>query len=281
MPRTILRRLLVISILVLSGCKLAVINVEGGEVQSTGSGICIAGTVCLIGVADTNFSETFTAVPDEGWYFHKWNQGGRFLCGNSLNPDCRLSFEGLQGEENIEAIVASSEVFYLMPVFKRQRNVILVNGKEWLQPSLIKGLSWNEINEVCPEGTCSGTLNGYDMNGWTWASVDDIYALFNFYFGADVLGPDQDIYRKFDFKWVPAFFGDGWIETAMDQPSGVRALEGWLRDSYADGSASIVFFVHAPGPGADISYKNDRISFGLDEDVRKLPDRGAWFYRTL
>jgi len=275
-----IKLLFFLSVLLLSGCKLAVINVEGGEVQSTGSGTCVAGTVCLIDVADTNFSETFTAVPDEGWYFHKWNQGGRFFCGNSFNPECSLSFEGLQGEENVESLVASSEVFYLMPVFKRQQDIISVNDKEWLQPSLFRGLSWNEINEVCPAGICSGVLNGYDMNGWTWASVDDIYALFNYYIGTDLLGPAQDSYREFDFEWAPAFFSDGWVDTDMDDRFEIRALEGWLRNLYDDNSASIVFFIHVPGPGVDISYKNDRIEFGYDEVVRKIPDRGAWFYRT-
>lgn len=177
----------------LAGCKLAVINVEGGEVQSIGSGTCAAGTVCMINVADTTFSEAFAAVPDEGWYFHKWNTGGRFLCGNSSNPECRLSFEGLQGQEEIEALVASSEVFYLMPVFRNypratlvegQLRVIAVDGKkwEWLHPKEFLGYSYDQIAAVCPlpSGKCSGLLkdSDVDLKGYFWASEDDIVSLF-------------------------------------------------------------------------------------------------------
>ena len=51
------------AVFVLQACKLAVIVVEGGEVQSTGSGICVASTICIVDVNGANFSETFTAVP--------------------------------------------------------------------------------------------------------------------------------------------------------------------------------------------------------------------------
>jgi hypothetical protein len=59
----------------ITGCKLAVIVVEGGEVQSTGSGTCVASAICIVDVSDSYFSETFSAVPDPGWYFQKWNAG--------------------------------------------------------------------------------------------------------------------------------------------------------------------------------------------------------------
>jgi len=186
-----IKLLFFLSVLLVSGCKLAVINVEGGEVQSTGSGTCVAGTVCLVDVADTNFSETFTAVPDEGWYFHKWNQGGRFFCGNSFNPECSLSFEGLQGEEKIETLVASSEVFYLMPVFRPiepddvvvEGRTVIVDGREWLQPVDFIGYSYDEVKRVCPEGACSGTLprSTKDLTGYFWASKSDVELLFQSY----------------------------------------------------------------------------------------------------
>lgn len=37
-------------------CKVAVIVVAGGEVQSIVSGTCLAGDVCIVEVNDTNFS---------------------------------------------------------------------------------------------------------------------------------------------------------------------------------------------------------------------------------
>lgn len=51
-------------------CKVAVIVVAGGEVQSIVSGTCLAGDVCIVEVNDTNFSESFTAVPNPGWQLY-------------------------------------------------------------------------------------------------------------------------------------------------------------------------------------------------------------------
>ena len=57
MMKKTLKFLLLISIAaLLAGCKLAVIVVEGGEVQSTGSGICVASTICIVDVNGANFS---------------------------------------------------------------------------------------------------------------------------------------------------------------------------------------------------------------------------------
>ncbi len=174
--------LLAILVGIMAGCKLAVIVVEGGEVQSDGSGTCVSSAICVVDVSDPYFSETFKAVPDEGWYFEKWNSGDSFFCGGSPDPNCTLSFEGQEESKAVEDMVASSEVFFLMPVFRPYpEDIITVNGNEWLQPALFTNLSWNDINAVCPAGVCSGELNGYDMTGWTWASIDDVNALFNSY----------------------------------------------------------------------------------------------------
>ena len=122
-------RLFLLSITALmAGCRLAVIVVEGGEVESFDAGICMAGDICIVEVADTNFSKTFTAVPATGWYFKKWSSGGRFFCGGSTNPRCVLSFEGLKGSKGAQDMVASSEVFYLMPIFTTDPGAIKVEN---------------------------------------------------------------------------------------------------------------------------------------------------------
>jgi hypothetical protein len=54
-------------------------------------------------------------------------------------------------------------------------NTVIVGDKEWAQVDLFYGLSWNEINGVCPNGICgSGILNSYDMTGWTWATASQV-----------------------------------------------------------------------------------------------------------
>jgi hypothetical protein len=114
-----------IAFLFISGCKVAVILVEGGEVQSAGSGTCqvavagTTGTVCIHEVSDTNYSETFEAVPGSGWQFVKWNSGDGFLCKDSTSPVCVVDNTGLAGISVIDAIVASDATLYIMPIFQR------------------------------------------------------------------------------------------------------------------------------------------------------------------
>jgi hypothetical protein len=166
---------------VVAGCKIAVIVVEGGEVQSVGLDTCAEGTICIVEVNDTNFSETFTAVPNPGQHFIKWNSGEGFFCGDSTNPTCVLSTVGTDGNEGMEAIIATDQTFYLMPIFGSEPDTVTVAGKEWAQVDQFSNLSWNDINAVCPAGVCSGILNGYNMTGWTWASVGEFEELISAY----------------------------------------------------------------------------------------------------
>lgn len=176
-----------------AGCKLAVIVVEGGQVQSTSSGTCLASTVCIVDVSDPNFTETFTAIPSEGWYFQKWNSGERLFCEGSADPTCALSFQGYEVNPQIQEIIESSEVFYLMPVFRQIHSdiiavdgrTVIIDGKEWLQPVDFVNYSFLEVLLLCPNRVCSGTLPGsmIDLTGFTWASSEDVQSLFNIYQG--------------------------------------------------------------------------------------------------
>jgi hypothetical protein len=184
----------------------------------------------------------FYAIPDSGWYFQKWNSGDRLFCADSTNPVCRLSLEWSVGNAVIEEAVASSETFYLMPVFKPSKDTIVVDDKEWFQPSLFQNLSWNSINVVCPKGICAGVLNGYDMSGWTWASVDDLNALFNYYIGFDALGPGpggySGNYGDPNSTWASDFYAEGWrftsrLESSPEYPEIYSYItQGWVRDDF-------------------------------------------------
>lgn len=93
-------------------------------------------------------------------------------------------------------------------------DTVIVNGVEWAQPSAFRNLSWYDVNNVCNAasgGACSGTLNGFDMGGFTWASIDDVNDLFNGLLTAasvppsDLLvGPDE--YSEFGSSWATYFF---------------------------------------------------------------------------
>ena len=111
--------LIALSLLTLSGCKLGVIVTEGGDVESA-SDIrdCAAGTVCEFEINDTNFTDAFTAVPKDGYQFVKWRGGSDFFCADQVNPTCALSNVGGAGNATIEAVVASFQLFLIMPVFE-------------------------------------------------------------------------------------------------------------------------------------------------------------------
>ncbi|MDX1735930.1 MAG: hypothetical protein R3228_16260, partial [Halioglobus sp.] len=141
----VLRNLsLVFFLVTVTGCKLAVIVVEGGEVQSVASGTCLAGAICIHEIVADDFSETFTAVPQPGWEFVRWNSGGDFFCKDSTNTSCTLSNEGTAAIPAIAAIIASEATYYIMPIFQQVSlpitDTVFADGREWAQPVLFLGV---------------------------------------------------------------------------------------------------------------------------------------------
>lgn len=101
--------------LALTGCKLAVIVGEGGSVTSlSGNNDCSGPAYCIIDIDNPAFSETFTAVPEPGYEFVKWQDGWGFQCADELSPVCSIS---VPGGAIGEAVVASFETASIRPVF--------------------------------------------------------------------------------------------------------------------------------------------------------------------
>jgi hypothetical protein len=110
---------------------------------------------------------------------------------------------------------------------------VVRDGKEWLQPVDFDGLSWDEVNAVCPApaGACAGTLNGINVTGYTWASVDDMNVLFNSYGISPPLGPGPDIYFEWPSTWAPQYFMD--FEDMTTTPPTASTF-GWTRSTVPD-----------------------------------------------
>jgi hypothetical protein len=270
----------------ITACKLAIIVVEGGEVQSTGSGTCIASAICVVDVTDPNFSETFTAIPHDGWNFIKWNSGRRFFCRDSTDPECTLSFEGYEETEAVQEMVDSAEMFYLMPIFKMPKpltETITANGKVWAQVNLFTGVEWTAIFNVCQNenDTCSGVLNGYDMAGWKWASGEDVKALFNHYIGSQEFEADGT-----DAPWATAFFEDGWLSTSSSDfaEDEVRFVDGYVSNYFSfDATVHAARLVDAIVEGEEFTHDSAttrEIPVSQEDAFNGHPTRGAWFYRT-
>lgn len=263
----------------LAGCKLAVILVEGGDVQSlSGTRNCSAGDVCVFQVNDTTFSETFTAVPAPGWRFLRWNSGGDFLCQNLTSTQCSLSNTEAAGNPLVEAIVASERTFHIMPVFEFVGDPIPISesifadGLLWAQVTPFGDLTWNEINAVCPAGDCDDGLAGFDMRGWTWASVAEVNSLFNHYIAFPALGPGPDQHIDGLFTFTPAVSNDGWEGILY---ADILAIIGYTRDAPPASCSGIGTNQNS---GQDVAATGGWSSPFTDCAGRIS---GGWFYREI
>ena len=111
--------LIVVTLLMLSGCKLEIRVPKGGTVASTdGAYLCEAEQTCVIDVVDFFFDETFVAEPAPGYTFTNWKAEGNdhYLCGGETEP-CRLSTAEFEGHPVLEEILESDEIFVLEPRF--------------------------------------------------------------------------------------------------------------------------------------------------------------------
>lgn len=160
-------------------------------------------------------------------------------------------------------------------------DLVTANGRVWAQADLFIGLSWSAINAVCPNGVClNQTLNGHDMTGWKWASVEEMNALLNSYGGGAVaspnLGPGPDSVRS--------------LQYAIDYEEKVWSVAGWRRTvNTADSHNTIGVVRDAPISnllriaGIAIYIPNFTGYVGTDEQLpvgyEQLVSAGAWFYR--
>jgi cytochrome c5 len=102
----------------LTGCKIALLVVEGGDLGSqSGRFACAQGDICIIEVNSTDFNDIFIADPGEGYVFSHWLSGENMLCGTTVGPRCTIDLRAFEGNELIEAFVASDITYYILPVF--------------------------------------------------------------------------------------------------------------------------------------------------------------------
>lgn len=103
----------------LSSCRVGVAVFKGGDVISdSGTRDCAEGRTCEFQVNDTDFVEVFTAQAKPGYEFVKWRQGDGYLCGDSTLPTCTVTNVAGAGNTAVEAVVASDEMFYVVPEFE-------------------------------------------------------------------------------------------------------------------------------------------------------------------
>lgn len=155
-------------------------------------------------------------------------------------------------------------------------DIVIVGGQEWAQVDLFTNNSWNTINGQCPAGACSpgSTINGYDLDGWTWASNDAVQALFDSFTGQ--LSSAPSAYSEVNSMWAPSFL------SLFDSTNSNLGFE-WVRGHSSTPNNSITGFIRSPyildysSPnGADIFNATASSSDGF-ADFRT----GAWMVREV
>ncbi|GAB5449766.1 MAG: hypothetical protein Hals2KO_00940 [Halioglobus sp.] len=189
------------------------------------------------------------------------------------------------GARRIRRLVISCWLFSLPAAAAPITDTLIINGLEWAQPDLFVGLSWNEINAVCPAGTCQqhGVLLGHDVSGWTWANSAQMHGLFNAYIGSAELGPGVGSYSTFvtdnslpdPFSF--GFFADGWRPTLEEKRPAFFADATVLRGFMADSSEQLARI------NAGFIPANLRTGGASTDDyLWQLPGDtkiGAWFFQ--
>jgi hypothetical protein len=163
-------------------------------------------------------------------------------------------------------------------------DIVTVDGTEWAQVDLFLSSTFQDMLTACPTGDCldGAMLSGYDMSGWTWATVDDIYALFNYYINLNhpvfidyyPMGPGQPKIEELFANFTLDFFDDGWRPTS-DVLTNVQTTttEGWFfANSEAVSSMWVQYFPSDPVGNYSIADTSNHPNYA---------DVGGWFYRPV
>jgi hypothetical protein len=111
------------------------------------------------------------------------------------------------------------------------------------------------------------------MDGWTWASIDDVQVLFNGFTTRSDSAPS--LYTEPDSSWAPELL-DVFRPTVSNND--VAAVQGFTRTNW---QASFAEFGH-------IAYIRDFFEMGIGDDVgtaalldveSRYESVGSWFYR--
>ena len=151
-------------------------------------------------------------------------------------------------------------------------DIVTRGGQEWAQVDLFTNNSWATINAQCPSGICSSTaeVNGWDLDEWTWASIDEVQTLFNSFTGQTTVAPG--FYGEPDTTWAP-FIISLFRSTAVFS-DGSASIEGYTSSEFRLPILSYLARVVDRNGGID--------QVGTGEVRDKLVTNaalGAWFVR--
>jgi hypothetical protein len=166
-------------------------------------------------------------------------------------------------------------------------DTVTADGKEWLQPADFLGYTYDQVSVTCPAGVCSGTLPGstFDLTGYTWASIDEVSALFNSYgLSQPFTGPFQE---RFNDPNVNAAIAQDFAITAEecygDCPVTFLFVAGMVRDPAPAGEALyipyILYIDETIPPGPTDLYFSNTVYVSSTSARTDQHGTGVWFWR--
>ena len=279
-------------LLFVQACSHPIEIVGEGDVWSTGGRSCTFEDHALMQENCTNnyvisaYQETYYAEPRDGWQFGHWEN----YCTDADDNSCTFDIDAATVQLFWGQIAPPLKAVFTEDSGAPITDTVVAHGKEWAQVALFTSLTWYEIDAVCPSangGVCTtNSLNGWDMTGWTWAGMDEIYALFNAYGADPPMGPGIDgQFTSCDpDNWVGQFFSDGWTPTAIGGSGGNdESLSGWLRTiaiQFEEIAFSAGLENSVPGTPSCIETPPQAGTYYLDMN-HSGSNGGVWFYRTL
>jgi hypothetical protein len=165
-------------------------------------------------------------------------------------------------------------------------DTVAAAGKEWAQPDVFNDVSAEQIATQCPQGACKpgSKLNGWAMDGWFWATVDDVNALFNAVTNSN-LGPGPDTLSvPYDTYFVEPMFAIGFRPTnAPGEWDTMRFLVGLTSDDFIeDVDGEEVPRIRQGSIMDNLEIGDDVIGTnGYNGYREQVPFIGAWFYRPI
>ena len=110
----------------LSGCFIEITVPVGGRVETlSGSVTCESGDTCDVEVTESDFSDSFVAIPDYGYVFSHWLKRSGSLFGDQSDAEVTLTLQPawFDGNSALMALLSSDQRYYLEPVFVRDLSV--------------------------------------------------------------------------------------------------------------------------------------------------------------
>lgn len=156
-------------------------------------------------------------------------------------------------------------------------HVDLTSGREWLQVSTTRGLSWDQISTVCSttSGVCSGAIQGLDLSGWTWAARQDVSALFvNSGLPASNGSVGASVFEAFVDLDGAAGPDTGYFEATYAVPT-LAYVQGMTRELGPNGQLA-----YAPYVSSSPQLNTYSVSHtGLQSRSAESAYAGAWLFR--